>query len=118
MRRPSAEQVLRDARALVEEVARVLELVAKTAEIDVEHPPLPFAHFAGNDHGLDIAPFHERHHGAGYVVRFRNLKPNQKENGFIRGYTYDWAGRRLTESDPDTGSTTNTYDAGGNTRTV
>jgi choline dehydrogenase-like flavoprotein len=28
--------------------------------------------------------------GAGYVVRFRNLKPNQKENGFIRGYTYDF----------------------------
>ncbi len=28
--------------------------------------------------------------GAGYIVRFRNLKPGQKENGFLRGYTYDF----------------------------
>ena len=28
--------------------------------------------------------------GAGYICRFRNLKPNQKENGFLRGYTYDF----------------------------
>src|SRR5690606_31992199 len=28
--------------------------------------------------------------GAGYVCRFRNLKPGQSENGFIRGYTLDF----------------------------
>lgn len=28
--------------------------------------------------------------GGGYICRFRNLKKDQRENGFIRGYTYDF----------------------------
>jgi choline dehydrogenase-like flavoprotein len=28
--------------------------------------------------------------GAGYICRFRNLKPGRPEQGFLRGYTYDF----------------------------
>src|SRR5882762_9162076 len=49
-----AEQVLVDVRRLEQEVARSLELPAKVRQIDVDQLPLPLAHLAGDDHGLDV----------------------------------------------------------------
>ncbi|WP_162907581.1 RHS repeat-associated core domain-containing protein [Allorhizocola rhizosphaerae] len=43
-----------------------------------------------------------------------NLTRITDARGNVRTYTYDWAGRKLTATDPDSGTTTNTYDAAGN----
>ena len=66
-------QVLRDPRGLEDEVARVLELPAQPAQVDVEEPPVPLAHLARDDHGFDVAALHQRHHGARHVVERRRI---------------------------------------------
>src|SRR5882672_6670274 len=48
----AAEQVLRNTRGVEDEVARSLKLAAQRRQIDIKQPPLPLAHFAGDDHGL------------------------------------------------------------------
>jgi hypothetical protein len=54
-----SEQVLRNAGRIEDVVARVLKLAAQHRQIDVEQTPLPLAHLAGNDHGLDIGAIHQ-----------------------------------------------------------
>src|ERR1041384_6377590 len=44
------EHVLRDPSGREQEVARGLELATQAVQVDVEQPPLPFAHLAGDDH--------------------------------------------------------------------
>src|SRR5215510_14537369 len=69
VRSPSlAEQVLRHARRAEDEVARVLQFAAQPAQVYVEQLSFPFAHLAGDDHGLDIAALHHLHDSTRYVV--------------------------------------------------
>src|SRR5215470_15860609 len=69
----TAEGILRDARRGKDEVARGLELPAQAAQIDAEQPALPLAHFARDDHRLDVRAIHQRHHRAGHVVDRRYI---------------------------------------------
>jgi hypothetical protein len=55
----AAEQILRNTRGVEDEVARSLKLAAQRMQIDIEQPPLPLAHFAGDDHGLHIGAIHQ-----------------------------------------------------------
>src|ERR1051325_11895154 len=66
--RALAEQVLRDARRLIEEVARCHELGAQAVEIDIEQRALPFADFARDDHGFDVAAIHHLHDRSRHVI--------------------------------------------------
>jgi len=70
----TAEQVLRDARGREDVVARGLELLTQPVQIDVEQMPLPLAHLAGDDHGLDVGAIHQRHHSAGHLVQRRHVE--------------------------------------------
>jgi hypothetical protein len=50
----AAEKVLRKPSRIEDTVARVLKLAAQHRQIDVEQAPLPLAHLAGDNHGLDV----------------------------------------------------------------
>src|SRR5262249_40945658 len=69
----SAEQVLRNTRRLEDVVARCFELLAQLGQIEVEQPPLPFAHLARNDHGLYVGSVHERYDRARHVIDRRHI---------------------------------------------
>src|SRR5262245_27978922 len=69
VRSPSlAKQVLRNARRGEAEVARLLQFAAQPAQVYVEQLSFPFAHLAGDDHGLDIAALNHLHDSTRYVV--------------------------------------------------
>src|SRR5256885_12148126 len=67
----SAIQVLRDLRCGEDVVARVLELPAQMVQIDIEQLPLPFAHLARDDHGLDVGAVHQRDDRSRHIVERR-----------------------------------------------
>ncbi|HEX6685982.1 MAG TPA: RHS repeat-associated core domain-containing protein [Candidatus Limnocylindrales bacterium] len=76
-----------------------------------------------DSHGRTVRVVEWAYWGVPYETRFEydldsNLTKIIDARGNVRSYTYDWAGRRLTASDPDTGLTTYTYDAGGNLLTT
>jgi hypothetical protein len=70
----TTEQVLRDTRSREEVVARGLDLLTQPVQIDVEQLPLPLAHLAGDDHGLDIGAIHQGNDRAGHLVRRRHAE--------------------------------------------
>jgi hypothetical protein len=48
-------------RRIEDVVARVLKLAAQHRQIDVEQAPLPRAHLASDNHGLDVGAIHQRY---------------------------------------------------------
>src|SRR6267378_4366433 len=76
----SAVQVLRDLRRGEDIVARVLELAAQIVQVDVEQLPLPLAHLARDDDGLDVGAVHQRHYGPRHVVERRHVDRGRVED--------------------------------------
>src|SRR5205823_13252386 len=68
-----AVQVLQYTRLGEDEVARALELPAQMVQVDVEQLPLPLAHLARDDHGLDVAAVHQGDDRSRHVVERRNV---------------------------------------------
>jgi hypothetical protein len=52
-----------------------LELAAQVVKIDVEQLPLPLAHFARDDHCLDIGAIHQRHYRPRHLIERRHVDP-------------------------------------------
>jgi hypothetical protein len=46
---------------------------AQPPEIDAEQLSFPFQHLAGDDDRLDVRALHQRDHGAGHDVEWRNV---------------------------------------------
>jgi len=61
-------------------VAGVLELPAQMPQIDIEEPPLPLAHLAGHDHGLDVGAVHQRDDRPRHVVEGRHIERGRVED--------------------------------------
>src|SRR4051812_14771570 len=83
------EQIRRVPRRRVEEEgARVLELLAQPGLVDLEELTFPFAHLAGDAHGLDIAALHHLHDSTRYVVDREHVDVRGVEDddvGFLAG---------------------------------
>src|SRR5215831_7351561 len=75
----AAEQVLGNARRGEDVIARGFQLPTQMRQIDVEELPLPFAHLAGDDHGLDIGAVHQRHDRTRHLVERRHIDPGGVE---------------------------------------
>jgi len=72
-RAAGAKQIGRIANPRENPVARLLDQPAQTAEVDADELALPFDDFAGDQHGLDIARVHHRHHRSRHVVQWEDI---------------------------------------------